>query len=66
MARFQLIGDGEHHTFTIAKLGIDIPIPDTKTTTGTEFLVPPSASGDLELVCEFHKVLGMVGTLRVK
>jgi plastocyanin len=65
-SRFQLIGDGEHHTFTIAKLGVDIPIPDTKTVTRIEFFVPSGASGDLELVCEFHKVLGMVGTIRVK
>ncbi len=66
VARFRLIGDGEQHTFTIAKLGVDIPIPDTKITTPIQFLVPAGTSGDLELVCEFHKVLGMVGTVRVK
>ncbi len=66
VARFNLVGDGEPHTFTITKIGVDIPISDAKTTTPIEFIVPSGASGDLELVCEYHKVLGMVGTVRVK
>ncbi|MBI4201440.1 MAG: cupredoxin domain-containing protein [Chloroflexi bacterium] len=66
VAKFELIGDGLEHTFTIKALGVDISVPERPRSKTVEFLVPQAASGDLALTCSFHELAGMVGTLRVK
>jgi plastocyanin len=65
-ARIALAGDGLAHTFTIAAIGVDIPIPEGTRSQVVEFTVPQDASGDLKLTCYFHELAGMVGTVRVK
>ncbi len=65
-ARIELMHYGLAHTFTIPDLGVDVSIPRQKGVTVVEFFVPAGASGDLELVCDLHKAIGMVGTIRVK
>lgn len=66
VARFELVGDGLAHTFTVRAIGVNIEIPEGAKSKTVEFTVPQNASGDLVLTCSFHELAGMVGTLRVK
>ncbi|MBI4200609.1 MAG: hypothetical protein HY535_09090 [Chloroflexi bacterium] len=64
-ARIELLGDGLAHTFTIAALEVDVAVPEGARSQVVEFLVPAGTAGELKLVCSFHELAGMVGTVRV-
>lgn len=66
VARFELIGDGLEHSFTIQALGVDISVPQGTRVQTVEFRVPETASGTFPLVCRLHELAGMTGAVRVE
>lgn len=64
-ARVTVVNTGSlEHTFTVADLGVDQPLPVGETVT-IEFT--PTKAGAFELVCTVpgHREAGMIGTLMV-
>ena len=60
---FNLITQGEFHTFTIDDLEIDVSIDAESSDT---FTYTFDKSGTFELICIPHQFLGMVGTIKVQ
>ncbi|MSQ07445.1 MAG: hypothetical protein EXR54_07055 [Dehalococcoidia bacterium] len=64
-ASFTVTGESRNHTFTIEKLGVDVPVP-ANTTQAIEFDVPAGSSGEMALVCRIHGTSrGMVGKVLI-
>ncbi|MBP3968457.1 cupredoxin domain-containing protein [Bacillus sp. WL1] len=51
------------HTFTVKKLGIDVVVESGKEKNIT---VKPNSAGTYELICRYHLLKGMEGTVIVK
>jgi plastocyanin len=60
---FNLITQGEFHTFTIDDLEIDVSIDAESSDTFTYTFDKP---GTFELICIPHQFLGMIGTIKVQ
>lgn len=64
-ARFTVTGDSRSHTFTVEKLGVDVPVA-ANATQAIEFDVPAGSSGEIVLVCRIHETSrGMVGKVQI-
>lgn len=51
------------HTFTIAELNLDITLQEGQVARAP--IVTPPREGEFRLVCRFHELSGMIGTMRV-
>ena len=61
--RFALHNVEGVHTFTIKELNLDITLEEGQVSTSP--IVTPAGNGEFRLVCRFHELSGMVGTLLV-